>query len=132
MSEHATCALCGLEGHDDVIRIGLVEWKDPIGATWEAVYRCRDRIACRLRVEASRDELDQPLTWPVIDGERDREAWEKRSEAPAPPAPAAAASTPAPAAVAVAERPAAPAVPAEPPTWVAPFADEPEEDEPWP
>lgn len=119
MSERATCALCGLEGHDDEVRISLVEWTEPIGDRWQAVDRCRDRIACRLRVEAG-DEV-----WPIEDSERDRLAWERRADPPVPvPVPVVTA------AVAIADAPAE--IPAQPPTWVAPFVDEPEEDDQWP
>lgn len=126
MSEHAMCALCELEGHDDVIHLRAVEWREPIGDRWEAVNRCRDRIACRLRVEASTDDEGRPLVWPLIDSARDLEAWENRGKAPEP---MPVAPAPATSAIAVAEPP--PPLPAEPPTWVAPFVDEPEE-EPWP
>jgi hypothetical protein len=112
MSEHATCALCGVEGHD--LDYVLVCWVEPVTDPWQAVDRCPDRIACRLRVEADGE------AWPVADSPRDADAWAHRGQQPPPPPPPA-------------ERPA---VAPKPPrdgrvqtsdTWV----DEPEEERSW-
>lgn len=52
-----SCALCGHEDHE--VTLSLVEWKVPIeGHRFDAIPRCRDRAACRLRVEASGEEWE--------------------------------------------------------------------------
>jgi hypothetical protein len=127
MSEKATCALCEIEGHDADVRLSLVRWVEPIGDEWEAVDRCRDRIACRIRVETPGPD-GSGRAWPVIDTQRDREAWETRDDAPPPPPPPAERPAVAP------KPPADGAVEAEPElpeTWSPPFVDEPEEEQSW-
>ena len=52
------CVLCGVTFD---VAVGLVDWADPIGRTFEAVPRCTDVAACRGRVEAAGER------WPVAD-----------------------------------------------------------------
>lgn len=58
------CALCGQDLLP--VRMGLVEWREPVGAErFSVVPRCVDRVLCRRRVES---ELREP--WPLADTER--------------------------------------------------------------
>lgn len=51
------CALCGTEDHD--VSVALVEWRLPIDSErFSAVPRCKDREACRARVQASGEEWE--------------------------------------------------------------------------
>lgn len=51
------CVLCGVEDHG--VSVSLVEWREPIdGRRFDAVARCKDREACRRRVEASGEEWE--------------------------------------------------------------------------
>jgi hypothetical protein len=53
--------VCGHEAHD--VGVALVAWRQPLGREqFSAIPRCRDREACRSRLEAIGDE------WPVDDG----------------------------------------------------------------
>lgn len=57
MTAMHACALCGIESHDVTIR--LVEWRVPVdGHRFDAVPRCKDREACRARVEALGEEWE--------------------------------------------------------------------------
>jgi hypothetical protein len=53
-----TCLLCGAELGD--ISVTLVEWAQPLdGRRFDAIPRCEDHDACRLRLEAIGDP------WPL-------------------------------------------------------------------
>lgn len=57
----SACLLCGLEDHD--VQMGLVSWSNPIDRQkYAAMPRCKDRAACRARVEANGDrwEVEDP------------------------------------------------------------------------
>jgi hypothetical protein len=58
------CAICGDTSLD--VLLGIVAWKPTderhVTGGFEAVPRCRDRIACRRRVELA----GKP--WPIISG----------------------------------------------------------------
>lgn len=64
MNRETVCLLCGLPSKD--VAVGLVAWKNPVGRDrFDAIPRCRDRIACRSRVEASGGEWEveeRPVT----------------------------------------------------------------------
>ncbi len=63
MNRDKTCLLCGATSHDVVI--GLIRWSEPVGRDrFTAAPRCRDKAACRDRVEANGDR------WEVQDPER--------------------------------------------------------------
>lgn len=52
MNRDTVCLLCGLPSKD--VAVGLVAWKNPVGRDrFAAIPRCRDRVACRGRVEAA-------------------------------------------------------------------------------
>lgn len=52
MTVKLPCVLCGAEDTDT--RIGIVAWRTPIGTErYSAIPRCREREACRTRVEAT-------------------------------------------------------------------------------
>jgi hypothetical protein len=52
MNRETTCLLCGITSHD--VTTGLVAWKNPIGRDrFAAIPKCRDKVACRDRVEAA-------------------------------------------------------------------------------
>ena len=52
-----TCLLCGIVSAD--VRVGLIAWRNPIGRDrFTAAPRCRDKMSCRDRVEASGDSWD--------------------------------------------------------------------------
>jgi len=73
MSPHSIgpCLLCGSETEDRAM--AFVEWREPVGnQIWSHIPICRDRAACRSRVETV---LEEP--WPLRDG------------TPAPPRPPA-------------------------------------------
>jgi hypothetical protein len=55
------CDLCHLRGES--IRPALVEWAQPPDGrrTWDTVFRCDDRAACRARLEA----VGEP--WPLAE-----------------------------------------------------------------
>jgi hypothetical protein len=56
------CVICG---HESDVAVSLIEWAEPINERrFDSVPRCRDREACRLRLEAIGE------TWPVADGRR--------------------------------------------------------------
>lgn len=59
MNGPGPCLLCGAESDT---RITLVEWKVPEVRQWDAISACRDREACKARVEA----LNEP--WPLREG----------------------------------------------------------------
>lgn len=49
-----TCLLCGTVSND--VAIGLIEWLNPVGRDrYTAAPRCRDKNACRSRVEGLGD-----------------------------------------------------------------------------
>ena len=59
MFDPQLCQLCGVSTD---LRYGLVRWKDPMpGASFDSIWRCRDVVACRARLEAGGE------TWPVDD-----------------------------------------------------------------
>ncbi len=46
------CGLCGTFSPD--VATLLVEWAEPqMGRRWDSIDRCRDSVACRLRVESA-------------------------------------------------------------------------------
>lgn len=52
MSDERVCRLCGFTGTRPDVSKTLVSWKDPgDGNLFDAIERCRDRVACRARVE---------------------------------------------------------------------------------
>lgn len=52
MNRETTCLLCGATSHD--VATALVAWRNPVGRDrFAAIPRCRDRAACRGRVEAA-------------------------------------------------------------------------------
>jgi hypothetical protein len=54
---YLTCVLCGTASRD--VATGILAWKEPIGREiFTAAPRCKDRAACRSRVEANGDEWD--------------------------------------------------------------------------
>lgn len=58
-----TCSLCGHTSHD--VTQGLAEWLFPEGRErFSAIPRCKNRRACRARVEEVGDEW---LVWDPID-----------------------------------------------------------------
>jgi len=59
VSDFRTCALCGHTGND--VATGVVAWKQLVERPFETAERCRDREACRKRVELVGD------VWPVED-----------------------------------------------------------------
>ena len=63
MNRETTCLLCGTTSHD--VSVGLVRWLEPVGRDrFGAVPRCKDKMACRSRVEGSGAE------WDVVDAAR--------------------------------------------------------------
>lgn len=59
MFEQHVCQLCSTSTD---LRFGLVRWKDPLpGASFDSIWRCRDVMACRARVEGTGEQ------WPVDD-----------------------------------------------------------------
>jgi len=52
------CDICGHRGSD--VRPGLVVWRD-LAQPYNAIDRCSDHDACRLRVEMAGDE------WPIVE-----------------------------------------------------------------
>ena len=63
MNRETTCLLCGATGKD--VAIGLVRWADPVGRdVFGSIPRCRDKAACRDRVEAAGEQ------WDVLDAVR--------------------------------------------------------------
>lgn len=58
-SEYRDCALCGLRAPEPTVAMGLVWWRADNSV--DAYPRCRDRVACRERVEAKGE------AWPVLD-----------------------------------------------------------------
>jgi len=63
MNRETTCLLCGIVSHD--VTIGLARWVEPIGRDrFGAVPRCRDKVSCRGRVEATGER------WDVLDAVR--------------------------------------------------------------
>lgn len=59
------CGLCGTWGPD--VATLLVEWAEPqMGRRWDSIDRCRDSVACRIRVEAA------GATWLVRDSAEPR------------------------------------------------------------
>jgi hypothetical protein len=58
-----TCLLCGHTSRD--VTVGLVKWVEPLGREkFSAIPRCRNRRACRARLEEIGDEYP---VWDAID-----------------------------------------------------------------
>lgn len=63
MSIQSACILCGNERPAEV-GLGLIAWKKPLGnQRYAAIPRCKDRPACKARVE------DMGEAWEVQDPE---------------------------------------------------------------
>lgn len=62
MSEPLRCVLCDATGPD--VAVSLVWWKELAYQAVDAAPRCRDRAACRKRVEAAGKD------WPVLEPAR--------------------------------------------------------------
>jgi len=64
MNRDTTCLLCGIPSKD--VAVGLVAWRNPVNRDkYGAIPCCRDRVACRGRVEAAGEEWEleeRPVT----------------------------------------------------------------------
>ncbi len=64
MNDRPVCAICNHPDPRD-LSVSLVHWRDaPAGMAYEHVERCRDRDACRRRLE------DQGDVWPLVEDRR--------------------------------------------------------------
>lgn len=55
-----TCLICGDTSRD--VTVGLVAWREPVGRElFSSIPRCRNRGACKRRVEQIGDE------WPLLE-----------------------------------------------------------------
>ena len=63
-TEPTRCQLCGNTDRRD-LRTALAHWRDaPPGMAYSHIEACRDREACRRRVELQGD------LWPLVENER--------------------------------------------------------------